>query len=77
MTSWSRSSRRSASEDADRPELPKLSRRRPPARPPLRRARLADTKRAAMHWVERYLVEGAPRPKHFAEVAADLAKREA
>jgi hypothetical protein len=33
--------------------------------------------RAAMRWLERYLSEGTPRLKHFAEVAADLAKREA
>jgi hypothetical protein len=30
-----------------------------------------------MRWLERYLSEGTPRLKHFAEVAADLAKREA
>ncbi len=33
--------------------------------------------RAALRWLERYLMEGSPRLKHFAEVAADLAKREA
>ena len=33
--------------------------------------------RAAMRWLERYLSEGSPRLQHFAEVAADLAKREA
>ena len=27
-------------------------------------------------WLERYLTEGSPRLQHFAEVAADLAKRE-
>jgi hypothetical protein len=32
--------------------------------------------RAAMRWLERYLVEGTPRLHHFAEVAADLAKVE-
>jgi hypothetical protein len=33
--------------------------------------------RAAMRWLERYLTEGSPRLRHFAEVAVDLAKREA
>jgi hypothetical protein len=33
--------------------------------------------RAAMRWLERYLSEGTPRLQHFAEVAADLARREA
>ena len=32
---------------------------------------------AAMRWLERYLTEGAPRLRHFAEVTADLARREA
>ena len=32
--------------------------------------------RAAMRWLERYLSEGTPRLQHFAEVAADLAKRD-
>jgi len=32
--------------------------------------------RAAMRWLERYLTEGSPRLKHFAEVTARLAKRE-
>ncbi len=32
--------------------------------------------KAAMRWLERYLTEGTPRLRHFAEVAADLAKRE-
>ena len=27
-----------------------------------------------MRWLERYLTEGSPRLKHFAEVATDLAK---
>ena len=31
--------------------------------------------RAAMRWLERYLSEGTPRLQHFAEVAADLARR--
>jgi hypothetical protein len=30
--------------------------------------------KAALRWLERYLTEGAPR-RHFAEVAADLARR--
>jgi hypothetical protein len=30
--------------------------------------------RAAMRWLERYLAEGSPRLKHFAEVTSDLAK---
>jgi hypothetical protein len=33
--------------------------------------------KAALRWLERYLTEGSPRLGHFAEVAADLAKREA
>ena len=32
--------------------------------------------KAALRWLERYLTEGSPRLQHFAEVAADLAKRE-
>ena len=28
-----------------------------------------------MRWLERYLTEGSPRLQHFAEVAADLARR--
>jgi hypothetical protein len=32
--------------------------------------------RAAMRWLERYLTEGAPRLRHFAEVEADLARRD-
>jgi hypothetical protein len=30
--------------------------------------------RAAMRWLERYLAEGSPRLRHFAEVTASLAK---
>jgi hypothetical protein len=33
--------------------------------------------RAALRWLERYLTEGTPRLRHFAEVAADLARRDA
>ena len=29
-----------------------------------------------MRWLERYLTEGTPRLRHFAEVATDLARRE-
>ena len=32
--------------------------------------------RAAMRWLERYLIESSPRLKHFAEVTARLAKHE-
>jgi hypothetical protein len=32
--------------------------------------------RAALRWLERYLTEGTPRLRHFAEVAVDLARRE-
>jgi hypothetical protein len=32
--------------------------------------------RAALRWLERYLVEGSPRLRHFAELAASLARRE-
>ena len=31
--------------------------------------------RAAMRWLERYLVEGSPRLEHFAETAMKLAQR--
>jgi hypothetical protein len=31
--------------------------------------------RAALRWLQRYLNEGSPRLKHFAEVAKDLARR--
>ena len=34
-------------------------------------------KRAAMRWLERYLVESSPRLQHFAQVAGDLSTREA
>jgi hypothetical protein len=30
--------------------------------------------RAAMRWLERYLVEGSPRLEHFAEITASLAE---
>jgi hypothetical protein len=33
--------------------------------------------KAALRWLERYLTEGEPRLQHFAEVAADLARRDA
>jgi hypothetical protein len=33
--------------------------------------------KAALRWLERYLTEGTPRLRHFAEVAADLVRREA
>jgi len=33
--------------------------------------------KAALRWLERYLAEGSPRLHHFAEVAADLARRDA
>jgi hypothetical protein len=32
--------------------------------------------RAAMRWLERYLSECTPRLRHFADVAADLARRD-
>ena len=32
--------------------------------------------KAALRWLERYLTEGTPRLRHFAEVATDLARRE-
>jgi len=31
--------------------------------------------KAALRWLERYLVEGSPRLQHFAEITASLAKR--
>ena len=32
--------------------------------------------KAALRWLERYLTEGSPRLTHFAEITAELAKRE-
>ena len=32
--------------------------------------------RAALRWLERYLAEGEPRLRHFAEVTTELARRE-
>ena len=32
--------------------------------------------KAALRWLERYLAEGSPRLLHFAEIAANLARRE-
>lgn len=32
--------------------------------------------RAALRWLERYLAEGSPRLRHFAELTARLARRE-
>jgi hypothetical protein len=32
--------------------------------------------KAALRWLERYLAEGSPRLRHFAEITANLAKRE-
>ena len=32
--------------------------------------------KAALRWLERYLAESSPRLEHFAEITADLAKRE-
>jgi hypothetical protein len=32
--------------------------------------------RAAMRWLERYLVEGTPRLQHFADITASLASRD-
>ena len=32
--------------------------------------------KAALRWLERYLAEGSPRLRHFAEVTARLASRE-
>ena len=36
----------------------------------------AKYERAALRWLERYLVEGSPRLEHFAQVAMNLAKRQ-
>jgi hypothetical protein len=33
--------------------------------------------KAALRWLERYLAEGSPRLQHFAELAAELARRDA
>lgn len=65
-----------AAEDAAR-ELPNL-----PLEDALQLVRLyADRsspkyEKAAMRWLERYLVEGSPRLQHFAEITASLAKLE-
>ena len=32
--------------------------------------------KAALRWLERYLVEGSPRLEHFAEISASLANLE-
>ena len=32
--------------------------------------------RAAMRWLERFLLEGSPRLQHFAEITTSLAKRQ-
>jgi hypothetical protein len=32
---------------------------------------------AAMRWLERYLAEGSPRLRHFAEITASLADKDA
>jgi hypothetical protein len=32
--------------------------------------------KAALRWLERYLTERSPRLQHFAEIAADLARRD-
>lgn len=32
-------------------------------------------KKAAMRWLERYLTEGSPGLRHFAEITASLAQR--
>lgn len=32
--------------------------------------------KAALRWLERYLVEGSPRLQHFAEITMTLANRE-
>jgi hypothetical protein len=32
--------------------------------------------KAALRWLQRYLIESSPRLRRFAEVAAELAKRE-
>jgi len=33
--------------------------------------------KAALRWLERYLIEGSPRLQHYAQVTVDLAGREA
>ena len=37
---------------------------------------LPKYEKAAMRWLERYLVEGSPRLQRFAEITANLAKLE-
>ena len=65
-----------AAEDAAR-ELPNL-----PLEDALQLVRLyahrgsPKYEKAAMRWLERYLVEGSPRLQHFAEITASLAKLE-
>jgi hypothetical protein len=46
------------------------------ARPPVRGACSPKLEKAALRWLERYLVECSPRLQHFAQVAVDLAKLE-
>jgi hypothetical protein len=63
-----------AAEDAAR-ELPNL-----PLEDALQLVRLyaeqdsPKFEKAAMRWLERYLSEGSPRLRHFAEITASLAK---
>ncbi len=65
-----------AAEDAAR-ELPNL-----PLEDALQLVRLYAERgspkyeKAAMRWLERYLVEGSPRLQHFAEITRSLAERE-
>ena len=65
-----------AAEDAAR-ELPNL-----PLEDALQLVRLyayrgsPKYEKAAMRWLERYLVDGSPRLQHFAEITASLAKLE-
>ena len=61
----------SASEGTTQPRMgdkPELSPRLP-NRPP-------KVEKAALRWLERYLTEGSPRLKHFAEITAELARRD-
>jgi hypothetical protein len=32
--------------------------------------------KAALRWLERYMSEGSPRLRHFAEITAELARRD-
>ena len=71
---------RAPSTVAGRGRRPRAS--EPPARDALQLVHLYAERgspkyeKAALRWLERYLVEGSPRLQHFAEITASIAERE-